>query len=420
MRIKIGKTYIIEYGIILLFLLDICFWYIIPMETSFTGINNKKLMTIISMILTLDILFTTKVFRNKQYLFLNVFSILVFVQLFLLTIYSMNKYPAQGLTGTLAMAYYYLIFFSVYPMIYVAEKRGIDKFISALNIIAVILLLIIALQGVLYVFSGSVFMRGIINSTDVTMRNNRIRIGLTLLGNVFVIYNFSRIQIKKYNIINVIGFAFGMFDVLFIQMTRMYTLAIVGALLAVYLNSSKQSKRFIRIVIVSFGIVYLIFATNFVDSFIASFAATGVFGAGTKIRLEAIEYFWGYVRNNPFFGMGLVDQSNYFSVLYGNGGRYYLSDVGIVGLITQGGWTMATLYFIFLGRMVLILRKMKEHSNECTPLLWGLFIFTVLCTPTLVIWGRRTIIYVALVMTLFEYFYRHRVSRLEKGEVCEE
>lgn len=38
MKVKVDRTSLIKYGVYLVFLLDICFWFLFPMETSFTGV----------------------------------------------------------------------------------------------------------------------------------------------------------------------------------------------------------------------------------------------------------------------------------------------------------------------------------------------------------------------------------------------
>jgi hypothetical protein len=189
-----------------------------------------------------------------------------------------------------------------------------------------------------------------------------------------------------------------------VQMVRMYEFAIVGALLVVYVASSKKSNRILRIIIVLFAIVYVTM-TGIVDSFISSFDVNGNLGAGTRVRFEAIEYFMTYVQKNPLFGMGFVHQNYYSSVLYGANGRYYLTDVGIIGLLTECGGAMVALYVLFCIRMVYIITKIKRQNKG---FLVGLCVFTLLCTPTLIIWGRRSIIYIGLIMAIFEVFITKR------------
>lgn len=403
MKVKVDKTSLIKYVVYLVFLLDICFWFLFPMETSFTGVYNKKLITIIVMLLTFVTVLATNFFWKKSFRFLLLFSFAYLFDLVALVMYSKSQYPAQGFGGTMAMAYYYLDFLIVFPMLYVLLKDTDYRIIlEGLNKIAVILICIIALQGIVYALTGSIFMKGVLSADDIQMRSGRIRIGMTLLGNYAVIYNFAKIQKKQCRIIHYVGFVAGILDVFFVQMTRMYELAIIGALLAVYISSSKKTTRFIRIIVVLFAIVYIMSFTGILDSFISSFDVNGELGAGTRVRFEAIEYFMTFVQKNPLFGMGFVHQNFYLNVLYGSSGRYYLSDVGIIGLITEGGLGMGLLYIIFCLRMIFILVKTRDTRS---PFLVGLMVFILLCTPTLVVWGRRTIIYIGLALAVFEFHY---------------
>lgn len=408
MKLKVSKTNLIEVGIIIVFLLDICFWFIFPINTSFVGVNNKKLLTIISLLLTITVIFTSKEFKQNRFRFLNIFCFAYLIELGVLTLYSMKEYPVQGLSGTLSMTYYFFVLLIVYPLIYVIERKGIERVINSIGVIAAILIVVVFLQGIIYAFSGTIFMKGAINTESLLFRNGRIRIGLTNLGNIFVLYYFAEVfkKKKKVPIAAIILFTIGIVDVFFIQMTRMASLAVIGALLVIYVVAQKKSARFIRIVLIAFVIVYVVFGLNLVDYFIQSFDIAGEYGSGTRIRLEAVRYFWSYVENNPIFGMGLVDQNSYYSVLYGTAGRYYLSDVGIVGLIAQGGWSMAAFYILFITRMIYILHKTKtDKSNEMRPFLFGIITFTILCTPSLIIWSRRTMLYISFIMACFEYYY---------------
>lgn len=410
MKIKVDKISLIKYIIYLIFLLDICFWYVIPMETNFTGMYNKKLIILLIVGLIFVTLITTRYFWKKIFKFLLLFSMLYLVDIIALFLYSKSQYPAQGFGGTFAMAYYYLGLLIVFPILYVMQKsEKPEQFIETLNKFAIILIGLLLIQGIVYSFSGKVFLSEILNADDIMMRNGRIRIGMTLLGNISVIYNFSNIVDKKAKSIHFIGFIMGFACVFLVQMTRMYELAIVGALIAIYITSSERNNKILRIVIVSIIAIYIIFGTGIINSFISSFDVNGDLGAGTRVRIEAIEYFMSFVQKNPFFGMGFVHQNYYSRVLYGITGNYYLSDVGIIGLLTECGLGMILLYIVFCIRMIYIIRKLRDQQKS---FLVGLCVFTLLCTPTLVIWGRRSIIYVGLIMAIFEYsFYSYVADR---------
>jgi hypothetical protein len=406
MVIKIDKVSNIKHLLYLVFLLDICFWFVFPIETSFTGVYNKKLITILIVALALYTVVLSKFFWKKSFRFLLIFSGLFLIDWIALTLYSKGAYPAQGLGGTLAMAYYYLGFFIVFPILYVIlHDDDPESFLRTLNVFAIILIGLLLVQAVVYSLFGAVFLRGVLNTDNVTMRSGRIRIGMTLLGNISVIYNFSKIAEKKAEKIHYIGFVMGIICAFIVQMVRMYEFAIVGTLLVVYVASSKKSNRILRIIIVLFAIVYVTYMTGIVDSFISSFDVNGNLGAGTRVRFEAIEYFMTYVQKNPLFGMGFVHQNYYSSVLYGANGRYYLTDVGIIGLLTECGGAMVALYVLFCIRMVYIITKIKRQNKG---FLVGLCVFTLLCTPTLIIWGRRSIIYIGLIMAIFEVFITKR------------
>ena len=410
MKLKVDKTSLIKYGIYLIFLLDICFWYIVPIETSFTGMYNKKLITLLIVGLTLIILVTTKIFWKKSFGFLLMFFLLYLTDVIALFIYSKSQYPAQGFGGTFAMAYYYLGLLIVFPILYVMMKsEAPEQLIEMLNKFAIILIALLLLQGIVYSLSGKVFLSELLNADDLMMRNGRIRIGMTLMGNISVIYNFSNIVDKKAEKIHYAGFVMGLICVFLVQMTRMYELAIVGALVAIFITSSERNNKILRIFIVSIIAIYIIFGTGIINSFISSFDVNGDLGAGTRVRIEAIEYFMSFVRKSPFFGMGFVHQNYYSKVLYGTTGTYYLSDVGIIGLLTECGWGMTFLYIVFCIRMIYIIIKLREQRSS---FLVGILTFTLLCTPTLVIWGRRSIIYVGLIMAIFEHsFHKYIVDK---------
>ena len=87
----------------------------------------------------------------------------------------------------------------------------------------------------------------------------------------------------------------------------------------------------------------------------------------------------------------------------GNDGRYYLSDLGIIGLMAQGGILTLCVYLLFIIRMAYIYMKLKTKSVEHLSLLAAILVFVLLTTPTLIVWSRLSMIYIGLIMAVFEY-----------------
>lgn len=196
------------------------------------------------------------------------------------------------------------------------------------------------------------------------------------------------------------------YDLIFVQQTRMYSLCFIGSALILYIVEGKKNNRLAKILLVLFAGIYVLFGAGIVDAFISSFSVFGEYGAGTRVRIEAIGYYMQYLRKNPLLGMGYVHEASYKNILMGNDGRYYLSDLGIIGLMAQGGILTLCIYLLFIIRMAYIYMKLKTKSVEHLSLLAAILVFVLLTTPTLIVWSRLSMIYIGLIMAVFEYEYR--------------
>lgn len=404
--IKVSKSSSMRLLLLLIFLLDVGFWFVFSIESSLTGRYTKKLIVILSVILAVYYFFCYKkgIWRNNHYL--NRFLVCALIIVGIITGYSAWAYPKQGFSGTLAVAYYFWAIVIVYPIYYFFYRDGsIEKLLNQINTIAGIYYLVIFCQSVVYKITGVYFLKGY---GTIAFRDGNIRIDMLVLGNLFLLYNLYKVLRKKREkkAINYLYLLIGIYDLIFVQQTRMYSLCFIGSALILYIVEGKKNNRLAKILLVLFAGIYVLFGTGIVDAFISSFSVFGEYGAGTRVRIEAIGYYMQYLRKNPLLGMGYVHEASYKNILMGNDGRYYLSDLGIIGLMAQGGILTLCVYLLFIIRMAYIYMKLKTKSVEHLSLLAAILVFVLLTTPTLIVWSRSSMIYIGLIMAVFEYEYR--------------
>ena len=134
---------------------------------------------------------------------------------------------------------------------------------------------------------------------------------------------------------------------------------------------------------------------------------------GIQIRFSTIEYYLDYFKQHWLFGAGYISSNPYYStysIIVGPFGRYYPSDVGVIGLMFKSG---------IIGLMWLIswfyssLRIIRDNTNNIPAyydLLMKLFIvFLLFSCINLILTDAPRFPYITLGMLICEssYFLRN-------------
>ena len=407
---------IVRIILLLIVLIDISFFYLLNLPKSFG--NYKYLyITIVIIVLCSACCFNTKIKRCtfKYRSFLKYYTPFLLVALILMLFYSQVVYTSQSLVQAFIAEYYFLIILLVYPIIYIMNiDNGYDKIFRMLNAVTFLWYIVMIFQSILYNGTGDLFLKGYFMTDRVVIRSG-IRIFSSTLGNIMILYNFNAFynnyKKKKDLLFYLMMFVLGMYCLLVIQQTRMYTIAIIISLLFLIFSTNKlNTKVIINVLVLSIALLILIqskslsvFFTSFTDGKIDT----------TNVRIDAITYFKGYIIKNPIFGMGLVSYGgNYNSILRGFDGSYYLDDLGFIGLLTKTGFFALSIYVVLIFRFIYIYRRIcKKNSCKENGFLLSLLTFLIISSISIIITDPVRIIALPFIFAIFEYKYIQIISK---------
>ena len=130
---------------------------------------------------------------------------------------------------------------------------------------------------------------------------------------------------------------------------------------------------------------------------------------GIQIRFLTIEYYIEYFKNHYLFGAGYISSSPYFetySIVTGPLGRYYPSDVGLIGLMFRSG-IIGLIWLIswFYTSLKIIKDNTIRIPAQYDLLMKLVIVFLMFSCINLIITDAPRFPYIALVMLLFESSY---------------
>lgn len=416
MKITIKVKNIILFGVALVILTDLCFWYLVDIPnifTSFIGKEQKNMVVILSIGLFLFCIQKNGRSKNKySSKFIKYYTICAVSAFFVLGIYSALIYINQDIFAGFRLSAYLLVILLAYPLFWIFNKyQGYDRVLKVVNYIYFIWYLIVLVQSILYAANGTIICQYMFTRKYYSLRYDKLRMSLNILGNFMILYNFYLvIQRKKRfrkKIFNIIQIVLGMYCLFNIQMTRIYQISILVSMAIILITNERKLGK--RILILLIGIVGIgaIASTGVISTFLDSFALDGDLGGSTLERFNAYYYYFEKIMANPILGFAFPHPDYYAAVEHGVRNAYYISDTGIVGSAAQLGIFVVPLYIGLLIRMIYICYKInKKGEYEINSLLFGILTFMLICIATLSILIPATIIFVPFVVAIFEYSYR--------------
>ena len=272
-------------------LVDMHFLYLFKYPDLFKNILHRRLIP--GTVGLLVFVFAICKYRNiirKYFGFLKKTSYLVLLTFIILYSYTITHYPAQPWNVTYLSTNNILIILWALPL--AIAFRNIDdmkKYIRIINYVLLIWFIIVAVQSIIYKFCGSLLL-GFedLFSEYVRTRNNGIRFELGGIANVMILYNFDIVFTKKEKkiVLPLLVSFLGIFDVIFVQQTRIEIAALFLGLLIILLLGGKNKKQKIISSIIIIGSCIILLSTNYISQFINSFSITGSESGSTIIRLQ--------------------------------------------------------------------------------------------------------------------------------------
>lgn len=423
MMIKYNKRTLPFYiFIIFVLLLDYhCFYlfkYPQAMAQYFSGNYFHIIVSMIVLFLCSLILSKNSIKRKSGFEYLMKYSLLIYIGWFLITLYSAIKYSNQSLFQTISEGAFILIIpISVVFLYLFYTGGGPNKVFAVLNYFYIIWCVIIIVQQITYLKSGSLILDfDTYMGAEIRIRSYGLRLGLSTFGNMMLLYNFSKLidnrERKTFGkkIIYASLVILGIYCVIFIQQTRMYMIADILAMVVIYLMSLGNKLTLKKLVLLLLLLIAFIAFTNS-DSFenlLFSFSTStnNETYASTAIRLDAIAYYIRCFLNNPIFGNGFARAEYYYYVEHGyrSGWYYFYSDTGLIGLIANMGLYGALIYLMPLGRMIKTsYASLKKNRTLEENLLIGITTWMIINSISLICIAKSGIIAFSFIVAFAEY-----------------
>ena len=212
---------------------------------------------------------------------------------------------------------------------------------------------------------------------------------------------------------NYINFGLGLYCVIVIQQTRAYIISFIITVSIILLQNALQKKRFIKsLILLCLGAAILI-STNLLSDIIGSlFSTTESYGADQMVRVDAINYFIQYFLKNPIGGFGFADGNTYASIVHGPLLRYWVNDIGLIGLLAQGGLLIILPVFLLFVWMIKTISKLK-HVHRITEERKFMIIciwYIISTSISLSIFDENRILVAALIIGIFGLYTNTTLS----------
>ncbi|GEM_PF-2507131 len=410
---------IIKNIIIIIFLLESRFFYLIPMPkiiSKFNNYSNKFIIFLVIIITVFSIIVSTKkMYKIKQFKFNRI--MVLFIVMFISEIILSYINYHQGFKNILMSSYYFLIILFYYILMFYIKKIGSIGFIKKVIIsFSLILSIIFIIQSIKYNAGGVYFLKTtVFDMKDLPFRNGNIRLTFaSTLISLGIILSFSEVLkgkkiIEGNNLLNVVSFFFSSYYLLFVCQTRILIICEVISIIIMILFKAQNNflKKSLILMLTVLAIAY-ISNLNTTQMFFASFNDP-VNKVSNMYRLEALNYYIQIIKENMFFGMGFVrplEGTDAFTLVHGYQGYLYTTDVGIVGLVSIFGLLGASWFIGIIIKLFYMLLRLKKYKDAVYYIeLIGIITFLIFTSATIIVTDPQRIILLPVIMVIFEYYY---------------
>lgn len=200
-----------------------------------------------------------------------------------------------------------------------------------------------------------------------------------------------------------INIALTLINLLWIIKTRTLDLYLLATVLMIPVLNKRAKKR-IRVLLgfVVVGILAFVLLSDFIPALNTLIDND----YGIQMRFYMINYYLDYFKSHWLFGAGYISSNPYYStysIVAGPFGRYYTSDVGVIGLMFRSGIIgIAWLVSWFLGGIKTVKRSHNNVPTYYDMLIKLFLLFLLFSCINLILTDAPRFPYIALGMLLFE------------------
>lgn len=394
--------------------------FTLPQGLEFIVYTNKsKWIGAIAVIVALLCLKNHKSTLKPYMGFLRKYLAVVTISVLLISLYTIIVYPLNPLITTYGFASYYLYAYLAVPILYIyIVEGGYEPFFDILNAITVAGYVIIIINGVSFIKSGTLlFTYSSLDLSGGLVRDGKVRLSSGAFGFLMMIYNFYVVYSKKNTRTarknkSLIFLMIGLLSIYCTGNSRLMLLTLLMSVgILVMLGDGSKRKKIIAVAAIMVGIVVLL-SIGTVANFLNSFSSSGALGGSSIARVGAYRYYLSRFIKNPLFANSFVGDKNYYNIVHGNSGiyyqtvlvRYYYDDVGIAGQLALLGIFIIGIYIWPILRIVKLALRMCKNTRFSD----GKFVMAILCylictTPTLIILDAGRVIAFPIIIATVEY-----------------
>lgn len=392
--------------IVLTILLDSCFLYLInlPGKLSEFQSSTSKIVEGAFIIIVVVLCIANKRMQSiMQYYgkFLKKYLLLYVASIFFVTLATKIRYPDGSNWATYMMIQYMIPIFACVIILYL-HYAGEQSLFDILNEFLTLWYIVLILQALLYNASGVVFLTSL--QRNLLIREENIRVGLGAFGNIMLLYNFCKVvyPAEKRKFLEIINLILGLYCMLVIQQTRMFTIIILAIFAYIIACQSKKINNLLKNILIITLTCIVIYNTGFLNNLFSTFSSADYEGSSIA-REYAITHYLSVFIENPLFGFGFASPQDYSSLVRGALGIAAVDDVGIIGQMSRFGIFAFIIIVPVLIRMFRICYRLKRVKYKYYMVFFSFAIYTLLTCMTLCILDTQRLLLLPFLLGLFEY-----------------
>jgi len=395
---------ILNTGILIIFLLELNFFYV--WNNATLSVYNSKYQKILLVLITLilfELLLAFILKKYKTYIFGNL--VISFVLIWVVEfIYSKLLYE-QNFMQVIKASNSYLLILLYFIFVYYLSQKGVsEKFLHKILVVSTIIL------SFLFIIQWNLYHKfGIFLNIPFNVRFDELRIteGEGVI-NVGIVIAFALIFNKQVNkglkIISILAAFIGLFELIFVQKTRLAIFCVlIGCFVVLLIKFHKNVKSLVLLTIILTLVVIASINSSYYKNYISSADSTGF--SYTARQQEALFYL-DQIKQHPLLSMGFIDPVKFdrsFQLVRGPQGYLFKSDVGIIGFVNTFGiigffWYLAFLYKTLKYLFVLWNSNLLNNYLE----LAGIWVFLFTSSFTLIIMDSQRIIALPVYLAILD------------------
>lgn len=352
MRIKFRRITIkLEYILIFVILLaETCFLSLPGISDGLSVVNtyHKKYLIVFFVLLFMGINVLCRYhlgglkFKDKWRIVIYEYIVLIIIGI------AVRLSGGNGIVYYVKNFNYYLVLLLYFPLVYFLHLNGEKYFYFILKSIAYIATcyaILAIISKILYQTGSGIRLFSFNNDIQLLQfRNGSLRIArisdFVSIGAVCSMILYVNLKNIARNNRYVVMYTICTIAVVYVSQTRIYEIVCLLALVAYILLGIKSFSK--RIVLLAVTIIVVMWQSDIIQSFIASFTSLGESGRSMVVRREGYSFFLSNLMKNGLIGLGVGK----ISFPYGNY-VFVLADYGIVGFIGIFG-ILGMLFLLYL------------------------------------------------------------------------